>query len=403
MSTPVSSPRRVLTVTTRWGDTVLDRTHHPWPLPARVVLTSGVVARGAGAGAALELAPDVVVARGAWAALDAPDAELVLRVGRLEHTLRVVEPTPTMLPPAARDWSFARTLGVVAALHVCFAALPVRARTPLADGPRPHRGPTELRVPTPPQTKPRTVLEPTARPASSSRGARAAAGGQTHPSARRPTQAAWASREAARRVALGSGLLAYLSSPSAARASVFGGVGVSTGLGAALDAIEAGPSGDAGGALGTRRGPGGGLGGPGGPGGAPLGIGGIGGRRPGAGDGDGGPALRRRAVVRPEPRRAVLVGALSQDEVGRVVRAALPRVRHCYERALGPDPELTGKLAARFTIGGDGRVADADADESSLPEAVDRCVVDVVRTLRFPAPRGGGVVVVRYPFVFATP
>jgi hypothetical protein len=396
MSTPLSSPRRALTVTTTWGDTVLDRTHYPWPLAARAVLASGVVARGADD--PLELAPDVVVERGAWATLDAPDADLVLRVGRLVHTLRVVEPTSSALAPAARDWSFARTLGVVAALHVCFAALPVRARTPLADGARTHRGPIVFRVPTPPPPKPRTILLPTARAAQPPAGPRAPG----NPPARRPTQAEGSSRDAARKVARASGLLAYLTSPDAARASVFGGPGLGAGLSAALDGVEAGPSGDAGDGLGTRRGLGG-PGGSGGPGGAPLGIGVIGGRRPGPGMGDGGPALRRRAVVRPEPSRAVLVGALSQDEVGRVVRAALPRVRHCYERALGPDPELTGKLAARFTIGADGRVADAGADESSLPGEVDRCVVDVVRTLRFPAPRGGGVVVVRYPFVFATP
>jgi hypothetical protein len=34
--------------------------------------------------------------------------------------------------------------------------------------------------------------------------------------------------------------------------------------------------------------------------------------------------------------------------------------------------------------------------------AVETCVVNVMKTLKFTAPKGGGVAVVTYPFVFAS-
>jgi len=46
-------------------------------------------------------------------------------------------------------------------------------------------------------------------------------------------------------------------------------------------------------------------------------------------------------------------------------------------------------------------VADASVRETSMNDVnVEECAVKVMRTLKFPQPKGGGVVVVTYPFVF---
>lgn len=91
-------------------------------------------------------------------------------------------------------------------------------------------------------------------------------------------------------------------------------------------------------------------------------------------------------------------GALDKDEIQRVIRSELAAVRHCYEKRLVVDPELAGRLQVQFTIGTDGSVIAVALD--GLQEDVDRCVEKVIGSLRFPAPRGGGVVQVNYPFLF---
>ena len=56
----------------------------------------------------------------------------------------------------------------------------------------------------------------------------------------------------------------------------------------------------------------------------------------------------------------------------------------------------------RFTIAPNGQVAKVKIAESGLDDAaVEGCLTGVMKTLRFPQPKGGGVVVVTYPFVFA--
>ncbi len=85
----------------------------------------------------------------------------------------------------------------------------------------------------------------------------------------------------------------------------------------------------------------------------------------------------------------------------RVISDAIKRhraaIRACYETALAATPGLTGKVTVAFTIGGDGRVASSKAQ--GLPP-VEGCVADVIRTIEFPPPEGGGSVNVSYPFSF---
>lgn len=92
------------------------------------------------------------------------------------------------------------------------------------------------------------------------------------------------------------------------------------------------------------------------------------------------------------------IGTLDRADIRRVVQRHLVPIRHCYERQLAVTPDLAGTVRARFTIGKDGRVLDASA--SGMGPAVDDCVAGVIRRITFPAPRGGGIVTVTYPFTF---
>ncbi|MDX2086567.1 MAG: AgmX/PglI C-terminal domain-containing protein [Kofleriaceae bacterium] len=90
---------------------------------------------------------------------------------------------------------------------------------------------------------------------------------------------------------------------------------------------------------------------------------------------------------------------LDRDVIRRLIRRELVKIRACYERQLVAEPQLAGKVALKFTVKADGHV-DHVATTTSLHPDVDACLEGVVRTIVFPKPQGGGMVVVNYPFVF---
>lgn len=209
-------------------------------------------------------------------------------------------------------------------------------------------------------------------------------------------------REKDRKVALNSGLLGILKGAGAAGAvsNVFGPGGLGTGINNAMGGLRGSEMGDAGGAggLGTR---GTGAGG----GGNSLGIGGLG--THGHGNGTGGYGNidlggRGKGTTRIVPGKTIIQGSLSKEEIGRVIRRNLARFKYCYEKQLNANPNLQGKIAVYFTIAPTGDVASASIRETSMgDENVESCAIKVMRSLVFPKPRGGGIVVVTYPFVFA--
>ncbi|MBK6577363.1 MAG: TonB family protein [Sandaracinaceae bacterium] len=126
----------------------------------------------------------------------------------------------------------------------------------------------------------------------------------------------------------------------------------------------------------------------------------------GSGEGTPGGELGPREPGRPEARPlppTVSTSALSADAIRRVVRRRLGEVRHCYEQGLISQPDISGTVSVRFVIGPTGSVSAATVAGSSLGAArVDSCVASAVRRWTFPAPEGGGMVAVTYPFMLAT-
>jgi len=93
-------------------------------------------------------------------------------------------------------------------------------------------------------------------------------------------------------------------------------------------------------------------------------------------------------------------GSLDKDVIRRIVRRHLPVMRVCYEKELAKDAQLQAKVAPRFVIGADGRVATVSISHGSGNTALDACLERAIQRMVFPRPKGGGVVVVTYPFVF---
>ncbi len=128
----------------------------------------------------------------------------------------------------------------------------------------------------------------------------------------------------------------------------------------------------------------------------------------GSGYGSGGGYLNakgegRIGIVGSEP---IVLGALDRDAIERVIRGHLAQIRYCYQRELQKDWDLEGRVVFRFVIGRDGSVVSAEVVQSDLENQIlESCVSKRLMRLKFPAPDGGGIVVVTYPFVFspATP
>ena len=97
----------------------------------------------------------------------------------------------------------------------------------------------------------------------------------------------------------------------------------------------------------------------------------------------------------------VVMGTLTRSDIDDTVSKHLPDIRSCYENELKKDPKLSGRIAVNFVISATGGVKSSKVQRTSLEnEAVESCVADQIKKIQFPAPKGGGVVIVTYPFEF---
>jgi hypothetical protein len=161
------------------------------------------------------------------------------------------------------------------------------------------------------------------------------------------------------------------------------------------------------GAKGTQFGAGGlgsrgsGIGG----GGTADGMGGLGVRGGGGGAsgrmGGGGGGKSEGAISRVggDP---IIIGGLERSLIDEVVKRHMSSIRYCYQRELTKDPSLNGKIVIKFTIAKDGSVSASDVKSSTIGNgAVESCVKGRFLRMQFPEPKGGGIVIVSYPFIFA--
>lgn len=126
-----------------------------------------------------------------------------------------------------------------------------------------------------------------------------------------------------------------------------------------------------------------------------------GGGRGGSGYGKGAGDLGERNSRVPNivPGNPEVQGSLDKEIIRRVVRQHRGEIRYCYESELQKNKGLAGRVTVRFTISATGSVVSAVVRDSTLNNAtVERCMTDKIRRWVFPEPKGGGIVVVNYPF-----
>ncbi len=146
------------------------------------------------------------------------------------------------------------------------------------------------------------------------------------------------------------------------------------------------------GGLGSR-GSGGGLGGLGTKGRVPDGTSGYG--------SGGGYFGRKSSSSQTGVGDPIILGAIDKALIDAVIRRHLAQIRYCYQRELSKQPDLAGKVVVKFVIDATGAVEKAEIRTSTLDNAtVEECLVNRFLRMQFPEPKGGGIVIVSYPFLF---
>jgi len=206
-------------------------------------------------------------------------------------------------------------------------------------------------------------------------------------------------KELDKEVAENAGLLGAMREGAAS--DVFGSAALSSDLTGGIGGLI--------GARGTQIGSGGlgargsGLGG----GGTAEGLGGLGtkGRGSGAsGYGSGGGSFGEKGEggigkIGGDP---IILGALDKSLIDAVIKRNMNQIRYCYQRELTKNPQLSGKITVKFVIAKDGSVSKAETKQTTMNNsAVEDCINQRFMKFQFPEPKGGGIVIVSYPFIFA--
>ena len=94
-------------------------------------------------------------------------------------------------------------------------------------------------------------------------------------------------------------------------------------------------------------------------------------------------------------------GSLDGEKIRQVVSGQQAALRSCYERALLETPTLAGTFTVRIVLDKNGSVGSAGIQGSSLQSlSMHRCVLQLVRTWRFPPPSDGKAAAIEYPLTF---
>jgi TonB family protein len=185
--------------------------------------------------------------------------------------------------------------------------------------------------------------------------------------------------------------------------TIFGTGGLGGELKSAMGNMFGAKAGDSGGFGGMGlRGGGGGGGGT----GETVGIGSVGTKGRGGGTGSYGTGVgvlggKQGVDVGIAASDPVVMGSLDKELIRAVIKRNIGQIRFCYESQLNRFPKLNGRVMVKFIIKEDGSVASSNVASSTVGNAeLESCAASRVRTWLFPKPKGGGVVVVTYPFNF---
>jgi serine/threonine protein kinase/outer membrane biosynthesis protein TonB len=113
---------------------------------------------------------------------------------------------------------------------------------------------------------------------------------------------------------------------------------------------------------------------------------------------DGGNEVRGQ--VESVDAQTEVEGRLAREKIVEVINQHQGDIQGCYERELLSNAGLGGKVTFEWTVTRRGQVSGARQKSSTLGSpTVSNCILDILRSLEFPKPKGGSVTV-SYPFMF---
>ncbi|MEZ4316545.1 MAG: AgmX/PglI C-terminal domain-containing protein [Myxococcota bacterium] len=133
-----------------------------------------------------------------------------------------------------------------------------------------------------------------------------------------------------------------------------------------------------------------------------LGTKGIGSGKSGYGSGGGNFGAKGEGGIGTVGGDPIILGALDRSLIDAVIKRHMNQIRYCYQRELAKKPSLGGKIVIKFVIAKDGTVSSASTKSTTMNNsAVEQCIVGRFMRMQFPEPKGGGIVIVSYPFIFS--
>ncbi len=123
----------------------------------------------------------------------------------------------------------------------------------------------------------------------------------------------------------------------------------------------------------------------------------------GALGGKGDRSVAGKVTTQPRLSQIKGTGELSKDEIQRVINSHVGEIQYCYEKQLRTNSGLAGRVVLEWTVSTAGSVSVVKVATSSLASNdATKCMMDRVKTWKFPKPRGNGAITIVYPFVFNT-
>jgi hypothetical protein len=135
-----------------------------------------------------------------------------------------------------------------------------------------------------------------------------------------------------------------------------------------------------------------------------VGTKGRGGGLGGYGTGVGGLGRKSDRDVAVDTQNVKILGAIDPELIRKVIREHASEVRYCYEQELVVNPKLEGKVAIQWQIGPDGGASacTVHSDSTLMSDKVQQCIMSRIVMWRFPKPKGGGIAIVKYPWILRT-
>ena len=121
------------------------------------------------------------------------------------------------------------------------------------------------------------------------------------------------------------------------------------------------------------------------------------------GSGLGGGGNKRGMLVGDVATKTVVLGSIDPDLLRKILQEYLPQFRHCYQKELDKNSnKIKGVIDLEFTIGKSGIVVKTNvkARDSGFSNDGVGCLSSILKIIKFPEPKGGGIVDVRQPLNF---